>query len=292
MMKIERVAYKTIILTTLFVSVGVSANSHNIANFGMQNNANFANPYNLTPNTIGMNNWPSFGSMNNSANFGMQNNANFANPYNLTPNTIGMNNWPSFGSMNNWSSYNGVSNVMPMIGGANTAYIPFDYGMPYMPNNNWTVGGGNNNWGSFGAYNNMMPMMGINGAMPYTGYNNLMFNNLGMNQTNMNTGFGLNSTPSTAELTNAWGSLDANAAWGLGGDLNTWIQQAQMNDLSSQDPVDVIAQLLTGEHAAIYQQIIADAYQKGFADATTQSGSGGICTPISEELPEFNLEAD
>jgi hypothetical protein len=200
--------------------------------------------------------------------------------------------------------------MMQMMGGANTTYLPYNYTMPYMPNNNWMAGVGNNNWGSFGAYNNMMPMMGVSGAMPYTNYNNTMpntnynntmpntnynntmLNNMGMNQTNMNTGLGFNQTPATPELTNAWGSLDANAAWGLSGNLNFWDQQTQTSDLSSQDPADVIARLMSGENAAIYQKIIADAYEKGFADAMVQSGSGGICIPAPVELPEFNLESE
>jgi hypothetical protein len=182
--------------------------------------------------------------------------------------------------------------MMQMMGGANMTYMPYNNMMPYMPNNNWMPSGANSNWSSFGAYNNMMPMMGVNGAMPYTNYNNMMSNNIGMNQANTNTEFGFNPASTTPALTNSWGSLDANAAWGLGGDLNAWTQQAQSDDLSSQDPADVIAQLMSGEHAAIYQKIIADAYEKGFAEAMVQGGAGGICTPTPTELPEFNLESE
>lgn len=238
---------KTFLLTALFLSIGVSANSDNNTNFGMQNNANSLASFNYIPNMMAANNWP------------------------------------AFGGANNWLSYNGNANMMQMMGGANSAYMPYNNTMPYMPNNNW---------GSFSAYNNMMPMMGVNGAMPYTNYNNTMPNNMSMNQANMNTGFGLSQAPVTPLLNNAWGSLDASAAWGLGGDLNSWTQQTQSDDLSSQNPADVIAQLMSGEHAAVYQKIIADAYEKGFADALVQSGAGGICVPTSEELPEFNLEAE
>jgi len=226
-----------------------------------------------------------------SANTATDPNLNPATSFNYMPNMMGVNNWPNYGGENNWQPYNNNANMMQMMGGANTAYMPYNYTMPYMPNNNW-MAGSNNNWGSFGAYNNMMPMMGVNGAMPYTNYNNMMSNNMSMNQANMSAGFGLNQEPTTPTLTNAWGSLDANAAWGLGGDLNALTQQAQADGLSSQDPADVIAQLMSGEHAAVYQKIIADAYEKGFADAMTQSGTGGICTPTSTELPEFNLEVE
>jgi hypothetical protein len=252
----EIVMRKTLMLATLFLSVGVSANSHNSAYLGMQNNANSAASFNYIPNMMGTNNWP------------------------------------AYGGANNWLPYNNNTNMMQMMGGANTTYLPYNYTMPYMPNNNWMAGGGNNNWGSFGAYNNMMPMMGVSGAMPYTNYNNTMPNNMGMNQANMNTGLGFNQTPATPELTNAWGSLDANAAWGLSGNLNSWDQQTQTSDLSSQDPADVIARLMSGENSAIYQKIISDAYEKGFADAMVQSGSGGICIPAPVELPEFNLESE
>ena len=227
----------------------------------------------------------------NSANFGMQNIANSAASFNYMPNMMDVNNWPAFGGANNWQSYNNNTNMMQMMGGANMAYSPYNYTIPYMPNNNW-MAGNNNNWGSFGAYNNIMPMMGVNGAIPYTNYNNMMSNGMGMSQANMNAGFIPNQTPATPVLTSSWGSLDANADWGLGGDLNAWTQQAQSNGLSSQDPTDVIARLMSGEHAAVYQKIIADAYEKGFADAMTQSGAGGICTPTPAKLPEFNFEVE
>ena len=264
MIKIERVISKTVLLTTLCLSLGVGANTS----------------ADLTTNQ--------------------------ATSFNYMPNMSGMNN----GAMNNWLPYNPTANMMQMMGGSNTAYTPYNgmmpYGsyngmMPYMPNNNWMAGSANNNWGSFGAYNNIMPMMGVNGAMPYTGYNNMMPSNTGVNQVNMNTDFdtltktfkeALNVTPSASVPINAWGSLDANAAWGLGDDLNSWTQQAQTSNLSSKDPSDVIAELMTGENAAVYQKIISDAYEKGFADAMTQSGANGICTPTSTELPEFNLEAE
>jgi hypothetical protein len=42
----------------------------------------------------------------------------------------------------------------------------------------------------------------------------------------------------------------------------------------------------------IKRDIIADAYEKGFADAMTRSGAGGICTPTPAELPEFNFEVE
>jgi len=260
MIKIERVIRKTVLLTTLCLSFGVGANT------SADLNTNQATSFNYMPNMSGMNN----------------------------------------GAMNNWLPYNSTANMMQMMGGSNTAYTPYNGMMPYMPNNgmmpympnnNWMTGNtNNNNWGSFGAYNNMMPMMGVNGAMPYTGYNNIMPNNTGVNQVSMNTGFDLNATPSATPSasvpTNVWGSLDANSAWGLGDDLNSWTQQAQTSNLSSKNPADVIAELMTGENAAVYQKIISDAYEKGFADAIAQSGAGGVCVPNTEELPEFNLNSE
>ena len=262
MIKIERVIRKTFILTTLCLSLGVGANTVT------DPNPNPATSFNYMPNMMGVNNWPNMMGVNN------------------WPNMMGVNNWPNYGGANNWQSYNNNANMMQMMGGANMAYMPYNNMTPYMPNNN-LMAGGNNNWGSFGAYNNMMPMMGINGPMPYTNYNSM-----GMNQANINTGLSLNQAPATPVLTSAWGSLDANAAWGLGGDLNSWTQQAQSDDLSSQDPADVIVQLMSGEHAAIYQKIIADAYEKGFVDAIAQGGVGGICTPTPTVSPEFNLEME
>ena len=214
-------------------------------------------------------------------------NANTANSFNIVPNMMAANNWSNYTGTNNWQPYNNT-NMMQMMGGSNMAYNPYNAMMPFMPNNNW-MSGGNNNWGSFGAYNNMMPMMGVNGAMPYTNYNAMMTSNLGVDQTSMNVGYV--SPTSTPEPSNAWGSLDANAAWGLGGNVGDWTGR-QPRGLSSQDPADVIAQLMSGEHAAVYQKIIADAYEKGFADAMAQSGSGGICMPNTEELPEFSLDSE
>jgi len=268
MIKIERVIHKTFLLIALGLSLAVEANTH------------------FDPTLV---------------------NANLANSFSYMPNMMGANNWTNYGGANNWQPYNNNTNMMQMMGGVNMNYVPYNGMMPYTPNNNWMPSGANSNLGSFGAYNNMMPMMGVNGAMPYTGYNNMMpnnmmsnnmmsnnmmSNNVGLNQANMNTGLSFNQTLATPELTNAWGSLDANAAWGLGDDLNAWTQQAQTNNLSSQDPADVIAQLMSGEHATVYQQIIADAYEKGFADAIVQSGSGGICVPNTEELPEFSLDSE
>jgi len=270
MIKIERVIRKIFILTTLCLSLGVGANT------ATDPNLNPATSFNYMPNMI--NNLPNYGGANNLPNYGGANNL---------PNYGGANNLPNYGGANNWQSYNNNANMMQMMGGANMTYMPYNNMMPYMPNNNWMPSGANSNWGSFGAYNNMMPMMGVNGAMPYTNYNSM-----GMNQANINTELSLNQAPAAPALTSAWGSLDANAAWGLGGDLSPWTQQAQSDDLSSQDPADVIAQLMSGEHAAIYQKIIADAYEKGFAEAMVQGGAGGICTPTPTELPEFNLESE
>ena len=247
-------------------------------------------------------------------------NSNSANEFSFTPNMTGLNNWSNYGGTNNWQPYNNA-NMMQMMGGSNNSYNPYNpynpYNatMPLVPSNNWVVAGYNNsasmngynnmmpmmgvnnampytnynNMMPMSGYNNMMPMMGVNNAMPYTNYNAMMTNNPGVDQLNLNTAL---STPtSVPETTNAWGSLDANAAWGLSGNSGSWTEQ-QPNALSSQDPTDVIAQLMSGEHAAVYQQIIADAYEKGFADAMAQSGSGGICMPNAEELPEFSLDSE
>ena len=211
-------------------------------------------------------------------------NSNPANEFSFTPNIMGLNNWSNFSGTNNWQPYNNT-NMMQMMGGLNN---PYNATMPLAPSNNWVVAGYNNS-ASMNGYNNMMPMMGVNGAMPYTNYNGMTTNNLGVNQPNMNTP--LVSPTSMPETTNAWGSLDANAAWGLGGNSGSWTEQ-QPSELSLQDPADVIAQLMSGEHAAVYQKIITDAYEKGFADAMAQSGSGGICMPNAEELPEFSLDSE
>jgi len=290
MIIIRKLVHIIFVLTTLCLSFVVSATTHAD---NTPTNSNPANEFSFTPNMMGLNNWSNFSGTNNWQPYNntnmMQMMGGLNNPYNATMPLAPSNNWVVAG-YNNSASMNGYNNMMPMMGvnGA-MSYTSNNNIMPMNGYNNMMPMSGYNNMMPMNGYNNMMPMMGVNGAMPYTNYNGMTTNNLGVDQPNMNTP--LVSPTSMPETTNAWGSLDANAAWGLGGNSGSWTEQ-QPSELSLQDPADVIAQLMSGEHAAVYQKIITDAYEKGFADAMAQSGSGGICMPNAEELPEFSLDSE